>query len=133
MEPRTGAERYLQGRRKDPERERSYRAARQRIDQFDRIIRMLDRQRCSLNLTKAELARRAGLRPDAIRRLFSAESPNPTLSTVVALACALDLELMAKPLEDRRASGAQSDAAEIRPDIDVFGDNPLDRRAVGAA
>lgn len=133
MEPRTGAERYLQGRRRDPERERSYKAARQRIDQFDRIIRTLDHQRRSLHLTKAELARKAGLRPDAIRRLFSAVSPNPTLSTVVAIASALDLELAAKPLEERRASGVQSDAAEIRPDNDACDDNPLDRRAVGAA
>ena len=49
-------------------------------------------------------ARRVDLRPEVIRRLFSAESPNPTLSTVVALAGALELELTAEPLEDSRTS-----------------------------
>ena len=96
----TGAERYLEHRREDPEYDRAYVAARRRIDQIDTIIRALDERRCDLNLTKAELARRAGLRPEVIRRLFSTESPNPTLSTIVALAGALELELTAEPLEE---------------------------------
>ena len=101
---RTSAERYLRARRADPEYERAHEAARQRIDQVDRIIRALDQRRCSLQLSKAELARRADLRPEVIRRLFSAESPNPTLSTLVALAGALELEMTAEPLETSRAS-----------------------------
>ncbi len=96
----TGAERYLKHRREDPDYDRAYTAARRRIDQIDALIRALDERRCSLNLTKAELARRAGLRPEVIRRLFTAASPNPTLSTVVALAGALELELTAEPLEE---------------------------------
>ena len=100
----TGAERYLKHRREDPEYDRAYVSARRRIDQIDTIIRALDERRCNLELSKAELARRADLRPEVIRRLFSAENPNPTLSTVVALARALELELTAQPLEDRRAS-----------------------------
>ena len=47
---------------------------------------------------------RADLRPEVIRRLFSAESPNPTLSTLVALAEALEMELAAEPLEASRVS-----------------------------
>lgn len=101
---RTGAERYLRDRRADTEYERAYDAARRRIDQIDGIIRILDQRRCSLQLSKAELARRAGLRPEVIRRLFSAENPNPTLSTLVALAGALELEMTAAPLETSRAS-----------------------------
>ena len=31
-------------------------------------------------MSKAELARRAGVKPEAIRRLFSAEMPKSTLS-----------------------------------------------------
>ena len=100
----TGAERYLKNRRKDPDYDRAYTAARRRVGQIDAIIRALDERRCNLALSKAELARRADLRPEVIRRLFSAESPNPTLSTVVALAGALELELTAEPLEDSRAS-----------------------------
>ena len=96
----TGAERYLEHRREDPDYDRAYVSARHRIDQIDAIIRALDERRCDLKLTKAELARRAGLRPEVIRRLFSTESPNPTLSTIVALAGALELELTAEPLEE---------------------------------
>ena len=104
MSEPTGAERYLRDRRADPEYDNAYKAARRHIDQIDAIIRALDQRRCNLNLSKAELARRADLRPEVIRRLFSAASPNPTLSTVVALAGALELELTAEPLEDSRAS-----------------------------
>ena len=96
----TGAERYLKSRREDPDYDRAYLSARRRIDQIDTIIRALDERRCDLDLTKAELARRAGLRAEVIRRLFSSESPNPTLSTIVALAGALELELTAEPLEE---------------------------------
>ena len=104
MSALTDAERYFESRRVDPDYDCAYTAARRRIDQIDAIIRALDERRCNLELSKAELARRADLRPEVIRRLFSAESPNPTLSTLVALAGALDLELTAEPLEDSRAS-----------------------------
>ena len=104
MSARTSADEYFRNRRKDPEYGRAYTEARRRIDQIDAIIRTLDGRRCDLALSKAELARRAGLRPEVIRRLFSTESPNPTLSTIVALAGALELELTAEPLEGARAS-----------------------------
>ena len=104
MKPRTGAERYLADRKDDPEYKREYDTARRRIDQIDSIIRMFDQRRCSLELSKAELARRANLRPEVIRRLFSAERPNPTLVTLMALAEALELELAAEPLERARVS-----------------------------
>ena len=101
---RTGAERYLNSRRSSADYELAYGAARRRIDQIDSIVRMLDQRRCTLELSKAELARRSNLRPEVIRRLFSAKSPNPTLSTLVALAEALEMELTAKPLETTRSS-----------------------------
>ena len=101
VEPRarTGAERYFAELRKDPEYEAAYQAARRRIDQFDAIIRELDQRRSSLNLTKAEVARRADLRPEVVRRLFSAKNPNPTLSTLVAIADAVDMQIVLKPLK----------------------------------
>ncbi|MBK9295766.1 MAG: helix-turn-helix domain-containing protein [Candidatus Microthrix sp.] len=94
---RTGAERYLEARRADPDYEREYQAARRRIGQIDSFIRMLDERRSNLHLSKAELARRADLRPEMVRRLFSAQGPNPTLATLVALTEALELELVAQP------------------------------------
>lgn len=104
---RTGAERYLAGRLKDPEYREAYEVARQRIAQIDAVIRSFDARREELHLTKAELARRAGVKPEAIRRLFSAEKPNPTLTTLVALAGALDLELRTTPRRDASATRAR--------------------------
>ena len=115
---RTAAERYLRDRKADPEYGRVYTAARQCIDQIDELIRALDQRRCSLQLSKAELARRAGLRPEVVRRLFSAESPNPTLSTVVALAGALKLKMTTEPREERRAGRGRPGFAQIQRSTD---------------
>src|SRR5918995_5896829 len=101
--PRTGAERYLARRLEDADYREAYEEARERISQIDAVIRALDERRSQLNLTKAELARRAGIKPEAVRRLFSAETPNPTLNTLVALAAALELELRPEP---RRSADA---------------------------
>ena len=101
---RTTAERYFAERLRDPAYGSEYQRARDRIDQVDAIIRGLDQRREVLRLTKAELARRAEMKPEAIRRLFSAQNPNPTLSTLVALACALGLELRASPRRVRQRS-----------------------------
>ena len=95
--PRTGAEKYLARQRKDPEYKAAYDEARRRIDQVDAIVRALDDRREALGLSKAELARRADLAPEAVRRLFSVDSPNPTAITLAALADALDLDLVPTP------------------------------------
>lgn len=111
---RTGAERYLAARLEDPEYRQAYEEARERIDQIDSVIRALDARREELDLTKAELARRAGVKPEAIRRLFSAEKPNPTLTTLVALAGALDLEFLPTPRRRGAATRAPSGASGTR-------------------
>lgn len=110
----TGAERYLAGRLEDPEYRQAYKDARERIDQIDSVIRALDTRREELQLTKAELARRAGVKPEAIRRLFSAEKPNPTLTTLVALAGALDLEILPTPRRRASTTRARSAASGTR-------------------
>jgi DNA-binding phage protein len=110
--PRTGAEKYLARRLRDPEYREAYDEARARVTQIDSVIQALDRRREDLNLTKAELARRAGLKPESIRRLFSTESPNPTLTTLVAIAGALRLEIIPEP-RDPLSSG-RSGALETR-------------------
>ena len=97
---RTGAERYFADRLRDSEYGRHLEAARRRTAQVDQLVRALDERREELGLTKAELARRAGLAPEVVRRLFSIDSPNPTATTLVALADALDLEVVPR----RRAS-----------------------------
>jgi DNA-binding phage protein len=96
---RTAGERYLAERHKDADYHSAYSEARRQIDQVDALIRALDQRRAQLELSKAELARRSHLRPEVVRRLFSARQPNPTLVTVVALAEALDLQLATEPAE----------------------------------
>lgn len=89
----TAAERYLQAKLNDAEYAAEYEAASRRIHQIDVLVRKLDERRSDLELSKAELARRSGLRAEVVRRLFSTGNPNPTLSTLVALADALELEI----------------------------------------
>lgn len=111
VEP-TGAERYLEARLDNPEYRGDYQRARQRVDLIDRVIRSLDDRREELKLSKAELARRAEMPPEAVRRLFSAERPNPTLHTLAAIAEALGLDLaparkpVRRPAPTRARSGA---------------------------
>ncbi len=110
----TGAERYFARRLEDPEYRHAYEEARERIEQIDSVIRVFDARREELHLTKAELARRAGVKPEAIRRLFSAERPNPTLTTLVALAGALDLEIRPTPRQSASTTRTRSAASQTR-------------------
>lgn len=90
----TGADRYFERRAAEPGFADAYDAARRKIDQIDRLVRALDDRRETLGMSKAELARRADLTPEVVRRLFSADSPNPTIGTLTALADSLGLELV---------------------------------------
>lgn len=80
----------------DPVFRQEYEAARQQIDQADRVVRALDALRIDAGLPKAELARRIGKHPAAIRRLFSADG-NPELGTIVAIAGALQADMTVVP------------------------------------
>ncbi len=93
LEPRTGAERYFAGLHESEEYTLAYKQARYEIDEIDRIMREVDERRKALGLSKAELARSAGLKPEAVRRLLTAKVVNPTLRNVVALASAVDMRL----------------------------------------
>jgi DNA-binding phage protein len=102
--------RYLAENMQDPEFRREYETAQQQIAQVDAVVRYLDHLRRETGMSKAELARRIGKRPAAIRRLFSAEA-NPGLGTIAALAIALDAEIKVVPRRQsqsgrRAASGA---------------------------
>lgn len=71
---------------------------------MDAFIRALDDARVDAEVSKAELARRVSSKPEAVRRLLTASSANPTLRTVVSLAAALGLRLELVPEDDRRES-----------------------------
>lgn len=106
MKPRTGAEKYFDQRMKDPSYAEEYAEAKARIDEIDAILGFIDETRSEQGISKAELARRAGLPEEAVRRLFTAEHRNPTLTTVLALGRALGVELFRVP--ERQTSKASS-------------------------
>jgi DNA-binding phage protein len=120
--PRTAAEQYLAERLRDPEYRAAYESVRDRIARIDSMIRAFDARREELSLSKAELARRAGIAPEAVRRLFSSERHNPTLVTVLALADALELDVVSVPrkvtartgLPTSRAATSRSGSAGTR-------------------
>jgi DNA-binding phage protein len=109
--PRTGGEQYFAERMQDPEYADAYRRARARVDAVDQVIRSLDARRTACGISKAELARRAGLKPEVVRRLFSAGTHNPTLSTISAIVEALDSELL---IEEKVSTSSPGDGERTR-------------------
>jgi len=93
MEPPTGAQRYFEARAASPEYREALEAARARITAVDKVVRALDERRKVLGLSKAELARQAGMRPEVVRRLLGPGPSNPTLATVISLASAMSLDI----------------------------------------
>lgn len=103
----TGAERYFQERAaRSPEYRQALEAARARIAAVDSVVRALDERRRDLGLSKAELARKAGMRPEVVRRILGAGRANPTLTTVISLARAMSMDVTIGAPDDRTQSGA---------------------------
>lgn len=84
--------RFVEEQLADPEFQSEYEQAAAQIAQVDEVMETLDRLRIEAGCSKADLARRIGKDPAAIRRLFTAEV-NPELRTIAALAAALDAEI----------------------------------------
>jgi transcriptional regulator with XRE-family HTH domain len=66
------------------------------ITTIDTIVNELDALRTERGITKAELARTIGKLPASVRRLFTAPA-NPELSTLVAIADALEADVLIVP------------------------------------
>jgi len=102
----TGAEHYFEAR---AAQSREYRqaldAARARIAAVDGVVRALDERRRDLGLSKAELARQAGMRPEVVRRILGAGPANPTLATVISLASAMSMDVTITAPADRTQFG----------------------------
>lgn len=94
---KTGFDRYLGERMAEPKFAAEYEAARAEIDTIDLLVRALDGARMAENISKAELARRIGAKPEIIRRLFTSDAANPTVDTVLKIATALGYELQLVP------------------------------------
>jgi DNA-binding phage protein len=65
-------------------------------------VASFDDRREELGLSNADLARRAEWASEVVRRLFSVDSPNPTIGTLTAVADALGLELVPRRRNARR-------------------------------
>lgn len=98
----TGAERYFEERAaRSPEYRQALKAAREHIAAVDSVVRALDERRRDLGMTKAELARQAGMRPEVVRRILGDGPANPTLATVVSLASAMSMDVTVGASDDR--------------------------------
>ena len=105
------------------------------------ILATIDECRRRAGLSKAELARRIGVKPESVRRLFSTSDPNPTSRTLDKLCAALDLELLVVQATDvglRRGYTNQStnyeSAHSPQPGSDILqrpGRHPDDQSASG--
>jgi len=104
MAPRTktGFDRYFDDRMKDPAFAAEYGQERAEIDAVDTLIRALDEARLRSGLTKAGLARRIDAKPEIVRRLLTEAGSNPTMTTVLKLASAVDCHLELVPNTGRR-------------------------------
>jgi DNA-binding phage protein len=103
------AEAYLAERLKDPEFREAYERTQREISIVDDLVNNLEALRDDQGMTKAGLARAIGKNPAAIRRLLTA-SGNPELKTFVALANALDADVVVVPRRPK-ARARQSTAA----------------------
>jgi DNA-binding phage protein len=100
---KTGFDRYVDARMKDRKFAAAYAEARAEIDSVDALMQAVETVRAKAGLTKAELARRTRTRPEAIRRLFTTETPNPTVATLLSILRSMGYSLALVP-----ASGPHS-------------------------
>ncbi len=114
MATKTGFDKFLDEKLRDPEFRADYEVARAEIAATDALIRALDGARAVRGLSKAELARRVAVKPEIVRRLLTDSSGNPTVSTVLKVATALDYHLELVPNEGRRAARAPEAARQTR-------------------
>jgi ribosome-binding protein aMBF1 (putative translation factor) len=75
--------------RESAEYRTAYEQSSREVAQIDELMQHLDAARVRLGMSKADLAREIGKNPQVVRRLFSAETRNPELKTVAAIASAL--------------------------------------------
>ena len=104
MAPKTGFDKFLDEKLRDSAFRNEYEVARAEIAATDALIRALDGARAGRGLSKAELARRISVKPEIVRRLLTDAGGNPTVSTVLKVATALDYHLELVPNRGRRVA-----------------------------
>jgi DNA-binding phage protein len=104
MATKTGFDRFLEEKLRDASFREEFELARAEIAAADALIRALEAARAGRGLSKAELARRISVKPGIVRRLLTDVGGNPTISTVLKVATALDCHLELVPNRGRRAA-----------------------------
>jgi DNA-binding phage protein len=74
---------------KDPEFARAYASEAIRVRTIDSLVNALNEAAASEGVSKSEIARAAGMQAAAVRRLLTATTVNPTVSTLVEVAATL--------------------------------------------
>lgn len=102
--PKTAFDRLFDEQMKSPAFAAEYRAARAEIDAIDKLVRALDAARVIGRLSKADLARKIGSKPEMMRRLLTDSKGNPTMGTILKVATALGYHLELVPNRDGRGA-----------------------------
>lgn len=97
----------------NPEHARKIALELARIRAIDEVVNRLNSARESQHVSKAELARRVGVKDAAMRRLFTAKHPNPQLDTLAATAAALGFKVVLAPIDDSDLEPVQGLAIEV--------------------
>lgn len=114
MAIRTGFDKFLDEKLRDPAFREEFEVARAEIVATDALIRALEGARAVRGVSKAELARRLSVKPEIIRRLLTDAGGNPTVGTVLKVATALDYHLEIVPNQGRRAAPVSGAARQAR-------------------
>jgi DNA-binding phage protein len=114
MATKTGFEKFLDDKLREPAFREEYEVARAEIAATDALIRALEGARASRGMTKAELARRMAVKPEIVRRLLTDSGANPTVGTVLKVAAALDFHLELVPNHGRRTARVPEAARQAR-------------------
>lgn len=104
----------------DPDYRREFIKESVRIRSIDAIINALLEAQTESELTKAAIAHAIDVKPETIRRLFSVDSPNPTIATVAQVAATLGLAVTLRPLT--QAEKAVITEPLLRDTVDNLGD-----------
>jgi DNA-binding phage protein len=109
-------EKYRDERLADREFKQLYERHRSEIDAIDTILSAIEHRREELEITKADLARLTGKKPESVRRLLSGRASNPTLITVLEMTEALGMKISVKSAvpKKRLAPAVKEVARELK-------------------
>jgi DNA-binding phage protein len=117
MATRTGFDKFLDEKVRDPAFREEFEVASAEIAATDALVRALEGARAARGMSKAELARRLSVKPEIIRRLLTDAGGNPTVGTVLKVAAALDYHLELVRNRGRRAAPVPEAARQARSSI----------------